>query len=493
MRKFFQGLSGGSSYTTYTDYSLVPETGLANDQECIVTSINGTPSKALMKVVNGVWVPQISGSQLSYVAGHPKPQLAKTIPGPWMIDGCTPDAYGSPSIGGMLANWGHGTATSATTCLQVVNVSGQPVNRVKLAMMSADSNCAALSAKVKIGNDMLSSSGTWVNAAFSGQPSITLNGADTGAVMAWSDWLILPSEMNPGDTMTVWLTAVGSDSTQIMPLTSAFNYQSWKEATNSAMGRISVGDGVGGETMDWIFAGMVIGLSKIAWGHTSQSQGIVNIAAFGDSTISMYNGVGAFADYSANGYQGWAYSANKLAIAQNKNYRVSSYGRGSMTIQQYKDIALAAIPGLVGTTDIVAFQPWSGNSPTNPTTLANHIAITAQVKAACDAAGISFMPFTISLTAGGTWTGSAWTESLSAQEIQSYWDVKAYMAANYPSFVDASSACADGTGNHYNLTDCIDDEHCYSSNSTEQLGQWKFGNMINNIIEAKIRTLGYAI
>ena len=484
-------LNKGSSIVTYNNYDNLPTTELIDGQECIVTNINSSPSRAILDVKNGVWSLGVSDSQISYIKNNPKPQLSKTVPQAIQVDGCVPDINSSPSIGDMLANWGR-SSNAATTPLIITNVTGQQVNKIKLCFMANEPNNAFISAKVKCDDSFLTSDGTWVSATFSGSHLLTNNGTSTSPSMVWSDWITLPTPLEAGQNLAIWITASGG-STLIMPLVAGFNYRSWKEATNNSNGgRISDGNGVAGETMDWIFFQTIIGLAKVAWGFTNTDDKVVNIAVYGDSTISMFDGWAATSDYGTNGYQGWAYTANKKAIETGKKYRVTSFGVGSIGIYEYRDLAIAGLSSFPGSFDILGFQPWSGNSPTTSAEMAAHLGVIAQVKTACDVAGVSFMPFQISLPAGGTWNGTGWDESLTPEQLACYWYIKSYMEQNYPSFLYVADSVADGTGLHYNQTDSLDDEHCLCGNVSDPVGQYKIGVAINNRITSKIQALGYS-
>lgn len=447
-------------------------------------------------VVRGVrawYVPGADSAGMAYVSAHPIPNSSPTTPGAWKIDGASHAIYGnnSSTVGELMINWGEGTATSCTTCCTLANTSGEAVNRVRLAFAASVPNTVDISAKLTLGTNYDSDAGPWTAVTFGGSQATNINWTSGATKYIWSDWITLPAELAPGEAISIWISGTGDSSSRIQ-MPNAFSASGWRDTSMGFTGKVSSGNGVAGETMNWHWFGANLGLVKIAWGLTDTSSTFVNIAAFGDSTISMYAPFGQ-PDYTANGTQGWAYTANKQAALSNHRFHITTLGEGGVGLAEYQSYVLAAIPGLVGMVDVITMQPWTSNSPATDATKASQIALTAQVKAACDAAGIAFMPLSICLPGAGNWNVDHYDDTLSAEELRCYDEVRAEIAATYPSFLDGvhSAGVADASGIHYNLADSDGDNHLYVSNATDKVGQYKIGVVVNNSMPAKLNALGY--
>lgn len=383
----------------------------------------------------------------------------------------------------------HGQSGNVlTSTTEIVNDTGVAQDSIAVAVASGAEVSGLMRFQVRMGGNPNDQTGTWYDILWDGAQTkrvvkvpVFWSSGDEPSLARFEEasQRILPLQLAPEALVTVRAVCSTSVAGEMVPISDDIAPSAW-DVTNNQLSRIGAGDAINGTLGATFTQQQPIGLAKIIWGRTA-AENIKETVFFGDSTFEMFAGGGP-------SRRGWLYFANQMARDGNKLWRVTGLGISSNEMGMIELRALAAIPWLAATGRKMAFQVMSWNSRSD---YGASVAIVANVKAACDAAGVGFIPCLVS-PPGTEVFGQAnpWAHPQPQGQLDAYTATLAILQATYATFLDLRSGIISGTDYIQDVNNSRDNVHGEFGDSVSQLGQYRIAMNLYAAMDAIMAALG---
>lgn len=424
---------GSSSYATVASWddlaTLEPAT--EGTYALITGGVLGAkkPGDALVVRYSSGWgLPSSDAMARAYMAAHPIPNNAPTIPQPQRIVTL-----------GQGVNTAMVSGSTQTYSVRIVNESAESWETISLEYLAVgDADILAVWAGVQADagtggpREPDGGVGGFVPCLFSGVEGKTIAGGTfSSPEVVWTDVTTLSTPCPPGGAVVLrWIFGGGSVS-----FVRAGRENNWPSGLvlDPEYGAGDAGSVVGNlsNVVPWS-SGYAPPLHAMRVGFVAPTPEI-QVMMFGDSVVEQER---PLTDPANNSREGFIY----LSEVELENVHPSSGGQGGATLDEAANRVSAQLPSLVGIVDVVGYQTPSHNQRApNVASIGPWLARVAAVKAEVEAAGLAFFPFTL--------TGPS--DDYTADEIAAWNAIRAALLAAYPTtYVDAAPAVMTGSVNN---------------------------------------------